>query len=63
MQQAKMPNKNEKLIHHAILLLTGLWRKSQQQHWLIQQIQLKIQTIILIPAHPTKKKNNPIRFV
>ena len=54
-QQASIPNKKEKLIHQAILLLTGLCRKSQQHHWLIQQIQLKTHTIILTPAQAEKK--------
>ena len=41
-------------------MLIGLWRKSQQQHWFFQHIQLKTQTIILTPAQATKKKNKPI---
>ena len=60
MQQARIPNKKIKLVHHAILLLIELWRNSQQQHLLTQQIQLKIHTIILTPALATKKKNIPI---
>ena len=59
-QQARIPNKNIKLVHHTKRLLIGLCKKSQQQQLFIQQIQLNTHTIILTPAQATKKKNKPI---